>query len=107
MQELGTVPPIGPLPYQLCFFGVKKRGQLVPNMGKHRAKQELETVPPQELGTVPPRGEKKGLGGGTVSNYPVGLFLTLDLLLAAVGMIFVKNVVLFLDIERAKKWYQN
>ena len=41
------------------FFGVKKRGQLVPNMGKHRAKQELETVPPQELGTVPPRGAKK------------------------------------------------
>ena len=43
------------------FFGVKKRGQLVPNMGKHRAKQDLETVPPQELGTVPPRGAKKGL----------------------------------------------
>ena len=28
-------------------------------MGKHRAKQELETVPPQELGTVPPKGAKK------------------------------------------------
>ena len=24
LQELGTVPPIGPLAYQLCFFGVKK-----------------------------------------------------------------------------------
>ena len=70
------------------FFGVQKKGQLVPNMGKHRAKQELETVPPQELGTVPPQGPKKGLWGGTVSNYPVGLFLTLDLLLAAVRVIF-------------------
>ena len=28
----------------------------MPNMGKHRAKQESGTVPPQELGTVPPRG---------------------------------------------------
>ena len=36
-----------------------KKGQLVPNMGKHRAKQELETVPPHELGTVPPQGVKK------------------------------------------------
>ena len=88
LQELGTVPLIGPLSYQLWFFGVKKRGQLVPNMGKHRAKQELETVPPQELGTVPPRGAKKRPLRGTVSNYPVGLFLTLDLLLAAVRMIF-------------------
>ena len=59
LQELGTVPPIGPLAYQLWFFGVKKRGQLVPDIGKHRAKQELEIVPPQELGTVPPRGAKK------------------------------------------------
>ena len=57
-------------------------------MGKHRAKQESGTIPPQELGTVPPRGA--GLWGGTVSNYPVGLFLTLDLLLAAVGMNFLK-----------------
>ena len=24
-QELGTVPPIGPLAHQLWFFGVKKR----------------------------------------------------------------------------------
>ena len=73
----------------IMVFGVKKRGQLVPNMGKHRAKQELETVPPQELGTVPPRGaKKKSLSGGTVSNSPVGLFLTLDLLLAAVRMFF-------------------
>ena len=41
------------------FLVSKERGQLVPIMGKHRAKQELETVPPQELGTVPPRGAKK------------------------------------------------
>ena len=45
----------------IMVFWCQKRGQLVPNMGKHRAKQELETVPPQELGTVPPRGAKKGL----------------------------------------------
>ena len=45
----------------IMVFGVQKKGQLVPNMGKHRAKQELETVPPQELGTVPPQGSKKGL----------------------------------------------
>ena len=43
-QESGTVPPIGPHAHQLWFFGVNKGGQLVPNMGKHRAKQELETV---------------------------------------------------------------
>ena len=58
-QESGTVPPIGPLSHQLWFFG-KKRGQLVPIMGKHSAKQESGTVPPQEippqeLGTVPPQ----------------------------------------------------
>ena len=41
------------------FLVSQKKGQLVPNMGKHRAKQELETVPPQELGTVPPQGSKK------------------------------------------------
>ena len=41
------------------FWSLKKKPQLVPNRGKHRAKQELETVPPQELGTVPPlRGKK-------------------------------------------------
>ena len=57
-------------------------------MGKHRAKQELETVPPQELGTVPPQGSKNDLSGGTVSNSPVVLFLTLDLLVAAVNMLF-------------------
>ena len=78
------------------MFWCQKKGQLVPNIGKHRAKQELESVPPQELGkvppqelgTVPPQGSKNGLWGGTVSNYPVGLFLALDLLLAAVRMIF-------------------
>ena len=51
-------------------FWCQKRGQFVPNMGKHRAKQELETVPPQELGTVPPRGAKKKAS-------EVVLFLTL------------------------------
>ena len=54
LQEPGTVPPIGPLAHQLWFVWCQKKGQLVPNMGKHRAKQELETVPPQESGTVPP-----------------------------------------------------
>ena len=59
LQESGTVPPIGPLAHQLWVFGVKKRGPISAKLGKHRAKQELETVPPQELGTVPPRGEKR------------------------------------------------
>ena len=40
------------------------------------------------------------------SKSPVGLFLTLDLLLAAVRMIFFK-VVLFLTLGKAKRWYQN
>ena len=40
-------------------FWVSKKGQLVPNIGKQRAKQELETIPPHELGAVPPRGAKK------------------------------------------------
>ena len=56
-------------------------------MGKHRAKQELETIPPQELGTVPPKGSKNDPSDGTVSNSCVVLFLTLDLLVAAVEMI--------------------
>ena len=43
----------------IMVFWCQKHGQLVPNMGKHRAKQELETVPPQELGTVPPQGARK------------------------------------------------
>ena len=42
----------------IMFFGVKK-GPISAKYGKHRAKQELETVPPQELGTVPPQGSKK------------------------------------------------
>ena len=41
------------------LFVSKKRGQIAPNMGKHRAKQELETVPPQDLGAVPRKGSKK------------------------------------------------
>ena len=57
-------------------------------MGKHRAKQELEAVPPQELGTVPPKRAKNDLLGGTVSNSPVVLFLNLDVLAAAVNMLF-------------------
>ena len=65
--------------------------ETAPNMGKHRAKQELETVPPQEVGTVPPKGAKNDPSGGTVSNSPVVLFLTLDLLVAAVEMIFFKG----------------
>ena len=48
-------------------------------MGKHRAKQELETVPPQ----YHLEGPKNDPSGGTVSNSPVELFLTLDLLVAA------------------------
>ena len=40
-------------------FLVSKKGPIMPHMGKHRAKQELETVPPQELGTIPPGGAKK------------------------------------------------
>ena len=39
--------------------------------GKHRAKQELETVPPQASGTVPPKACKNDPSdrlGGTVSN---------------------------------------
>ena len=38
--------------FSILFWYVKKKGQITPNMGKHR--EELETVPPQELGTVPP-----------------------------------------------------
>ena len=57
LQELGTVPPIGPLAYQLCFFGFKKRGQLVPNMGKHRAGKLLFLLKANE-GKTPP--QKKG-----------------------------------------------
>ena len=40
-----------------CFF--VKKGQIGPNMGKHRVKQELESVPTQESGTVPPKKGKK------------------------------------------------
>ena len=34
LQELGTVPPIGPLSYQLWFFGVKKKGPISAKYGK-------------------------------------------------------------------------
>ena len=61
------------------MFFVSKKGQIAPSMGKHRAKQELETVPPGELGTARyhPKGQKNDLSGGTVSNSPVVLFLLL------------------------------
>ena len=42
--------------FQLFLF---QKNENSPNMGKQKAKQELETVPPQELGTVPPKGSKK------------------------------------------------
>ena len=71
-------------PHGFQLFLFPKKGQIAPNMRKHRAKQELETVPPGELGTVPPKGSKNDLSGDTVSNSPVVLFLTLDLLVAAV-----------------------
>ena len=57
-EKVGTVPPKCPLGFQL-FFGLWEKGQITPNMGKHTEKQELETVPPQELGIVPPLGGKK------------------------------------------------
>ena len=79
--------------FQLCSFVSNKKGQIVPNKGKRRAKQELETVPPGELGRVPPKGSKNDLSGGTVSNSPVVLFLTLDLLVAAVKMFFLSGTV--------------
>ena len=68
-------------------------------MGKHRAKQELETVPPQELGTVPPKAGKK-ITSGTVLTLRWYCFLTLDLLVAAVKNVFL--VVLFLSLKKAK-----
>ena len=42
---------------------------------KHRAKQELETVTPQELGTVPLLGGQSDLCGGTETNSPVVQFI--------------------------------
>ena len=52
-RKPGTVPPMCSLGVQLFLFFSKQDGQIVPNRGEHRAKQELETVPPQELGAVP------------------------------------------------------
>ena len=40
LQEPGAAPPIGPHAFQLCFL-VSKKGQLVPNIGKHRAKKRV------------------------------------------------------------------
>ena len=71
-------------------------------MGKHRAKQELETVPPQELGTVPLLGAKSDPKSSTISNSLVVQFLALDLLVAAVNMKCFKKVVQFLVLERQK-----
>ena len=79
----------------------------MPNMGKHRAKSRVRNSTTSRVrNSTTSRCKKKGLSGGIVSNYPVGLFLTLDWLLAVVRMIFFKKVVLFLTIERPKKWYQ-
>ena len=61
LQELGTVPPIGPACTSIMVFWCQKKGQLVPTMGKHRAKQELETIPPQEMGTVVLEVQKRPL----------------------------------------------
>ena len=47
------------MPFNSVFFRFQEKGQIVPNIRKHRSKQELETVPPQDLGTVPPKGSKK------------------------------------------------
>ena len=77
----------------MIFGGSKEGGQIAPNMGKHRAKQELETVPPQELGAIPPKGSKNDPSGGTVSNSWVVLFLTLDLLVAA-SIITIINIII-------------
>ena len=46
------------VPTWLSIFLVSKKRPNSPKYGKHRAKQELETVPPQELETVPPKGPK-------------------------------------------------
>ena len=43
-------------------FWYSKKAPLVPNMGKHRAKQKLEIAPPRKLETVPL------LGGGGESD---------------------------------------
>ena len=56
-RKLETVPPMCPHGFHFVF--VSKTGQITLTIGKHRAKQELETVPPGELGTVPPKGSKK------------------------------------------------
>ena len=79
----------------IIFWVFQKKGQIIPNIGKHGAKQELETVPPQELGAVP------------ISNSPVLQFLTLDLLVAAEKINSIKKVVQFLALEKAKKWYRD
>ena len=79
------------------FIFVQKMPQLVPDIGKHRAKWKLETVPPWKLETVPPfggGGAKSDPQSGTENNSPVVQFLTFLLLLAAVKIIFSK-----------KRWY--
>ena len=46
------------VPTWLSIFWFEKRPN-IPKYGKHRAKQELDTVPPQELETVPPERSKR------------------------------------------------
>ena len=89
------------------FFGKTKRAnqcQIWENIEPNKSQEQYHLKSQEQYHL---EVQKVGLKSGTVSNSPVGLFLTLDLRLAAVGMIFLKNVVLFLDIDRPKKWYQN
>ena len=74
-------------PHGFELFLLEKRPDS-PKYWKHRAKQELETVPPQVRNSTT---SEVNLWGGTVSNSPVVLFLTLDLLVAAVKTDFWKG----------------
>ena len=58
--------------------------QNIPTYGKHRAKQELETVPPRKLEIAPLLGGKSDPKSGTETHSPVVQFLIIDLLAAAV-----------------------
>ena len=74
-----------PLGFQL-ILGFQET-QIVPDIGKHRAKQELETVPPRKLEILPLWGAQSDPKSGTETNSPV----TLDLLVAAVKWNFQKG----------------
>ena len=73
------------------LFLQKKKPQLVLNIGKHRARWKLETVPPWKLEIVPLLGAKSYPWGGTVNISPVLQFLTFILLVAAVKNEISKN----------------